>query len=399
MAERIVIPREGQGMESAVINEWFVKVGDEVSFGEELCEVESEKASFPIEAAVSGTVLAICFEAGETAPVLETIAVIGTPGEEFGHLLLGAVETANKEAEAENVVAEKSLPRQQQAAVPSPGKRRISPRANRLAEDRGVDIGAIAADPIRERDVIAYIEATRAPVAAAAIVEEGQPVQLTNMRRIIAEKMFTSVQSSAQFTVHSFADVTKVLQYHRKLKESTFITTRITLNDLFLFITARTLGEFRELNAHFDKERYAVFQDIHLGVAVDGSSGLLVPVIRNARSMRLEELARASASAIEKSRNGSIKPSDLEGGTFTVSNLGMMGVEHFTPILNYPEVAILGVGGIYPRPFRTDNGIEHIDCVGLSLTINHQAVDGATGAKFLQVFAKNAGDIDLLLAM
>ena len=392
MAERIVIPREGQGMESAVITEWFVEVGDKVSFGDGLCEAESEKASFPIEAAVSGTVLALCYEAGETAPVLETIAVIGNPGEEFDHLLPGAPQSETMEAKAEAVAKERSPEsRHEQRVEPSSDKRRISPRAKRLAQARGVDISAIAADPIRERDVVTYLEAGEAAGT--------QFVALTNRRRIIAEKMFTSVQSSAQFTVHSFADVTKVLQYHQKIKESSSVTTRITLNDLFLFITVRTLDEFGELNAHFDSNRYAVFEDVHLGVAVDTPSGLIVPVIKDARSLRLVELAQACAVVVGNSRNGNLKPSDLEGGTFTVSNLGPMGVEHFTPILNYPEVAILGVGGIYPRPFRTDNGIEHIDCVCLSLIINHQAVDGATGARFLQTFAKNAGDIDLLLAI
>lgn len=417
MAEKIVIPREGQGMVSAVITEWFVEVGDAVSFGDELCEVESEKASFPIEAAVAGTVLAICFDAGETAPVLETIAVIGTPGEDFGHLLSGATEAEVPDAGGS---ATREPPRQEQTAEPTPSKRRISPRAKRFAEAHGVDIGAIAADPIRERDVAAYVDEKKArtpstvaetagrlvPTAEGVFVAEStiggarsQSVPLTNMRRIIAEKIHTSVRSSAQFTLHSFADATKLLAYHRKIKESSLVGIRITLNDLFLFITARTLGDFHELNAHFDKQRYIVFESVNLGVAVDVPGGLLVPVIKNAQLLRLEELAQASADAIEKSRSGEIRPADLGSGTFTVSNLGPVGIEHFTPILNYPEVAILGIGGIYPRPIRTGKGVEHIDCVGLSLTVNHQVVDGAVGAKYLQAFAQNAAEIDLLLAM
>ncbi|MBT3271860.1 MAG: 2-oxo acid dehydrogenase subunit E2 [Spirochaetales bacterium] len=402
MAERIVIPREGQGMESAVINEWFVKPGDEVNFGDELCEVESEKASFPIEAAVSGTVLAICYETGDTAPVLETIAVIGKPGEDFEHLLPGAASRleTNTNAAAPDPQAPLGRSQQQQpTALKDSGKRRISPRAKRLAATHGIDIGEISADPIRERDVSAYIGKKITALDFGEKHDGLQTVPFTNVRRIIADKMFTSVQSSAQFTLHSFADVTTALKYHRLIKNSDTFTNRITLNDLFLFVTARTLSQYPELNAHFDQQRYVLSGSINLGMAVDVPGGLMVPVIKNAQSLRLEEMARASAAVIEQCKSGKIKPDELAGGTFTLSNLGPMGIEHFTPILNYPEVAILGVGGIFPRPFRIEEGIEYLDCVALSLTINHQVVDGATGAKFLQTFAENAANIDLLLAM
>ena len=408
MADRIVIPREGQGMESALITEWSVKVGDEVAFGEELCEVESEKAAFPIESAVTGTVLAICFEAGDTVPVLETIAVVGKPGDSFNHLLPGAIESTVTDAEiAEPVQVPK---REQQTAHPESERRRISPRAKRLAKTHRIDLDEISVDPIRERDVTACIDAKAIPTEGIGIggksTIEGfgadsvgsQRVPLTTLRSVIAERMFASVQSSAQFTLQSFADVTGALQYHRSIKENAHITTRITLNDLFLFVTAQTLSEHRALNAHFDRQRYVQFEPVHLGVAVDVPGGLMVPVIRNAQALSLEELARASAAAIKKCRNGDIKLSELEGGTFTVSNLGSMGIHHFTPILNYPEVAILGAGGISPRPIRTEAGIEHIDCVSLSLTINHQAVDGAIGAKFRQSFSENVASIDRLLA-
>jgi pyruvate dehydrogenase E2 component (dihydrolipoamide acetyltransferase) len=362
MAVKIVIPREGQEMESALIAEWFVKVGDTVSFGDELCEVESEKASFPIESPVAGTVLAVFYEKGDDAPVLETIAVIGKPGEDYEHLKPGAEKTAPGDVEEQKVEIPLSEPAEPSKSEQERSQRKkMSPKAKMLAKKRN----------------------------------KAKSNSLSGMRKTIAEKMLSSVQSSAQFTLYSFADATNLLEQYQNVKADSNRESKISLNDVIMFVTIKTLMDFTDLNAHFENMRYTKYDEIHLGFAVDVQEGLMVPVMKNAQSMNLDTLSEKAAVLIENCRSGNIRPEDLQGGTFTISNLGMFGIEKFSPILNYPEVAILGVGGIFPRPIRKEKEIDFIDCIELSLTLNHQIIDGVLGAKFLQTLAKNIKEIHL----
>ena len=359
MAVKIVIPREGQEMESALITQWFVKVGDAVSFGDELCEVESEKASFPIESPVAGTVLAVFYEENDDAPVLETIAVIGKPGEEYDHLKPGVEKQA-----PEDVAEQKAEPSATETPTPEPERsqrKKMSPKAKMLAKKR---------------------KKTEANV-------------LSGMRKTIAEKMLSSVQSSAQFTLHAFADATNLLEQYQRVKAESNRGPQVSLNDAIMFATIKTLIDCTDLNAHFEDMRYTKYDAINLGFAVGVPEGLMVPVLKNAQSMSLDTLSEQAAVLIEQCKSGNIRPDDLQGGTFTITNLGMFGIEKFSPILNYPEVAILGVGGIFPRPVRREGDIDFVDCIQFSLTLNHQIIDGVKGAEFLQALTKNIGAINL----
>ncbi len=362
MAVKIVIPREGQEMESALITEWFVKVGDAVSFGDELCEVESEKAAFPIESPVAGTVLALFYKEGDDAPVLETIAVIGKPGEADDHLKPGAEKIVSEDIAEQKAESSPSEPAEASTSEQERSQRKkMSPKAKMLAKKRN----------------------------------KTESDSLSGIRKTIAEKMLSSVQSTAQYTLHAFADATNLLEQYQQVKADSNGESQVSLNAAIMFVTIKTLMDFTDLNAHFEDMRYTKYDEIHLGFAVGVPEGLVVPVLNHAQSMNLETLSEQAAVLIEHCRSGNIRPEDLQGGTFTISNLGMFGIEKFSPILNYPEVAILGVGGIFPRPVRQEGDINFVDCIQLSLTLNHQVIDGVKGSEFLQMLAKNIRNINL----
>jgi pyruvate dehydrogenase E2 component (dihydrolipoamide acetyltransferase) len=209
-----------------------------------------------------------------------------------------------------------------------------------------------------------------------------------------------SLQTHAQYTLHALADARALLGLRKRFKESspTYGYQDITLNDLILFVVARTLPRFPELNAYWLKDAIQRFPDIHLGVAVDTPKGLLVPVIRNAQALSLVSLSREAKRLAQACTEGKISAEDLSGGTFTVTNLGNLGIQYFTPILNSPQVAILGVGTILPQPVMEGEEVKFHPHIGLSLTVDHQAVDGAPASRFLNALMEGIANVDLLLA-
>ena len=212
-----------------------------------------------------------------------------------------------------------------------------------------------------------------------------EPVK--GIRKLIAERMMQSLGNTAQFTLNSTFGATAVQTFRKQRREAAKESggPKITLNDLIAHALLETLKRHPSLNAHFLGERIARFEEVHLGVAVDTPRGLMVPVLRSACAKSLEEVSSGIKTMVESCIEGTILPDQLSGGTFTLTNLGMLGIDHFTPVINPPEAAILGVGGISLRPVRSKDGeISYAECITLSLTIDHQAVDGAPAARFLK---------------
>jgi len=220
---------------------------------------------------------------------------------------------------------------------------------------------------------------------------------ITGMRKVISEKMLASIQTTAQFTLHFYADATKVRDLRKRLKNSSLELNDVTINDIMLYVTAKSLAEFAEINAHFSEGVLQHFDQVNLGFAVDVKDGLMVPVLKDADKMSLKQISKTAKSIANDCRQGSIKPQDMAGGTFTVSNLGSLEIEMFTPILNVPEVGILGIGGINPRTIRRNGVVEFVDMIALSLTVNHQVIDGAVGARFSKLLKKNIENVDILV--
>ncbi len=327
----------------------------------------------------------------------------------------------------------------------------ISPRARHLAEDKGVSVAGIAGTGpggrIIERDIVAAlaqqpkltpvaermvaqgafalpegaagkkittrdlvpaaaadVPATSAPASTVMTQQTQGEIQvfpLKGVRKVIATRMLASLQTTAQLTLNAYADARALRTLRARLKASDerLGLRGVTINDLILFAVARTLLAFPEMNTHLKDDALHQFPYVNLGFAVDTPKGLMVPVVKNAHTHSLRALSAESVRLAKSAQDGTIKPDDLDGGTFTVTNLGGLGIDTFTPVLNPPQVGILGVGGIALRAIEVGDDIQHIPHIALSLTIDHRAVDGAPGARFLQAVARALADVDVLMAI
>jgi pyruvate dehydrogenase E2 component (dihydrolipoamide acetyltransferase) len=394
MATKVIMPSQGQSAEPVTLLGWKRTEGDRVTAGEVLCEVESDKATFEVEAPASGVLLKRLYSDGDLVPLLSTIGFIGESGEE-------------PDREDGKQTSDVTPPNPSVTAQPT-RKLRISPRARRLAEKEGVEIsrvtGSGSGGRIVERDIRAAMttpdSAAQKPLPPRQGEEAVREIPVSGIRKIIADRMAESLSSTAQLTLHSSADASAILSYRKQLKASPEETglSSITINDLILFAVSRILPRYPRLNSRFLGDRIAEHAGVHLGMAVDTERGLMVPVIEAAQTLTLRELSAKAAELRRDCTAGMITPDALQGGTFTVTNLGPLGVELFTPVLNIPEVAILGVGNIQPKPVMVDDRVRFVPHLGLSLTVNHQAVDGAPAASFLQSLAAGLARFELLLA-
>ena len=409
MATPVIMPRQGQSVESCIITEWVKKVGDTVNEGDVLFAYETDKAAFEEPAKVSGTLLAVFFHEDDDVPCLTNVAVIGNPGEDFLEFdpnggTAAAAEEAAPEVKQEEVTAE--------AVVTAKSANGVSPRAKAAAEKLGVDASQAAPTGphgrVIERDVIELAKSARtgtgiagrvtvedlaAPVEtvketqkAAAVVEaEYEDKKLSNIRKVIARSMHESLSNMAQLTHNSSFDATEIMAYRKKIKaaQEKLGVANITVNDIIIYAVSRTLKKHPDLNAHFLGDHMRYFKHVHVGFAVDTPRGLLVPTVFNADTKSLEEIAVEAKTLAAQAQSGSIDPAKLTGASFTISNLGNFGVEHFTPIINPPQTGILGVDCIIERVRTKDGQIEVYPAMGLSLTYDHRAVDGAPASRFL----------------
>ena len=424
MATIVQMPQMGVSDESALLAEWLVQEGEQVKVGQALFSQETGKSSFECLAEVEGTLLKQLIPAGEEVAVGTPVAVIGQPGEKFD-LPAGAAAAPAAEApkaEAPKAEAAAAPAPEAPAAAPAPAAQtgdhlNASPRAKNLAADLGVDITKAAATGpegrIIERDVktlaasgaAAQAPAAEAPKAAAPAAApkaayEDQPI--TRIRKVIAENMHSSLATMAQLTLSRTFDATAIIELRKRMKASEgYGLEKVTINDFILLAVARTLPDFPDINANFlDGKTMRRFTHAQLGCAVDTPRGLFVPVMPDADKMSLREISQWVKAKAAACKDGNISPAELSGGSFTVSNLGAQGIESFTPIINPPQTAILGVCGLTLRPRETADGeVEFYQAMGLSLTFDHRVVDGAPAAKFLKVLAERLENIEFLMAM
>ncbi|MCS6826904.1 MAG: 2-oxo acid dehydrogenase subunit E2 [Caldilinea sp.] len=461
MPTAVVMPKQGNTVESVMIVDWKKRVGETVEVGDVLCEVETDKATMEVPSPVAGVLLKTLYNVGDEVPVMTTIAWIGEVGE-------ATPDGEGQAARGEEVARPSTAPLEATSSAPAPTaelRPPISPRARRLAERKGVDAAALTGSGpggrIIERDVQAAVAAQPklTPVAKAMVAEGGYAVPaqgsgpggrvtskdlvraeeqksgragevlerippaevaqapvptaapsplapgeveiipVKGVRKVIAERMLQSLQTTAQLTIHASADARALQALRKRFKESpeAMGLRGITINDLVLFAVARTLPAYPGLNALFTGTEIHQYRSVHLGVAVDTPRGLMVPVIRAAETLSLRRLSAEAKRLAAACLESKITPDELTGGTFTVTNLGAFGVENFTPVLNPPQVAILGVCAIQPKAVEIDGAIQFIPHIGLSLTINHQVVDGAPAARFLQALGQAIATVDLLL--
>ena len=425
MAVPVIMPRQGNTVESCVINEFKKHPGDAVAVGDVLFTYETDKAAFEEEATVAGTLLANFFEEGDDVPCLWNVCVIGNPGDDFEQFRPtedGNPDLSAPAAEAAPAAVEAAPAAEIAEPAVQMGKIRISPRAKALAEKSKADLSQVVPTGpdgrVIERDVQALIDAGKIVVATvaaeaaapAAPVELGVPCDdsytepMTNIRKMIAKSMVASLSTMAQLTHNISYDATEVKAARAlyKAKGEAFGMDKISINDIIMYVVARTLTmpEHRALNANLvdDGKTMKYFRGVHLGMAVDTDRGLMVPTIFNADKMTLKELSDTAKKLAKECKEGKINPDYLQGASFTVSNIGVYGIESFTPVVNPPQTGILGVCAMKDA-FRMVNGqIEVYPSMNLSLSYDHRALDGSPASKFLKDLKTNLENYNLILA-
>lgn len=456
MATPVQMPKQGNSVEECLLVEWCVEENATVSEGDILCNIETDKASFEVPAPASGTVLTQFFGAGELVPVLTNITVIGDPGEETAEFkpdVEGGGPASGPGEGAAPTPAPAAAPAPAGPAGPAAAAASVdapaSPRARKLAASTGINLATVPGTGpngrITSRDVQAAADARgpMTPAARAAALATGQvagagtgvgghvrvqdlqaapavgaapaaavaadlttpptEVPYRGIRKIIGDRMLSSLMNHAQMTMNLSADATSLMA-HRKTFKATgqaLGLPNITIGDMVAYVVTQVLAKTPELNAIFERSSETLLQyhQVHLAVAVDTPRGLMVPVIANAHALNLAQLSMQIADYAGQCRQGAINPDLLQGGTFTITNLGALGIQSFTPVLNSPQVAILGVCGIEQKPVPdSKGGYRFQPTMGLSLTIDHQVVDGAPAARFLKAVAAGIADFSTLTA-
>ena len=432
MAIAVIMPRQGQSVETCVITQWHKAKGDQINEGDILFSYETDKAAFDGEANGSGTLLELFFDEGDEVPVLINIAVIGQTGDNYDDLIPEQAkrpsvkeavpsQTAPSPGTAAPLSATRSEPAGQAATDDTEGRLRVSPLARRIAKEYEIELtGILGSGPlgrIIERDVKAAMQEGKQNATVAQLSTESKQTQvqavaqtspgtktpaseshaegsytdkkLSNIRKIIAYRMHASLQNSAQLTHHISADARKLLSIRKAVKAQAGNpgTVDITINDMVCFAVVKALKKHPQANAHFLDTQIRTFNKVHLGIAVDTERGLMVPALKDADELNLAGLAIRLKALANECKQGSIDPQllDSEEASFTISNLGAFGIELFTPVLNLPQVGILGVNTISYKPADIGEGtIGFIPVIGLSLTYDHRAIDGAPASRFLK---------------
>lgn len=419
MAHPILMPRPGQMTEECTLLTWLKEEGDAVKRGDVLFEIETDKAVMEVEAFDEGVLLRRLVEAGETVPVNAVCAYIGEPGEEVPEMP-PTVASAPMERSAPVPMAQReassATPELAATAVPeaadvgTPG--RASPRARRLARAAGIELTAVRGTGpdgrIVERDIRVAMEASAepesvaaphaAPTRAAAAVsdaDEELPQPLSRMRRVIAERMSVSAGTIPQFTVTVAVDVTRLVALRERFKEE---GRALTVTDFIVLGAAQSLVEMPLVNSRTDGTQLWMRRRVHVGLAVAVPDGLVVVVLRDADHLTLDEIRRRLADLTNDARAGRLSPDAMRGSTFTISNLGMHGVEHFTAIINPGESAILAVGHATRTPVAVGEGIAIRSIMRLTLSADHRLIDGEMAARFLDDLRRRLEDPEQLAA-
>lgn len=429
MAEKIIMPKTGMAMEEGVILEWFIKEGDKVSQGDIVAEIETDKSTMELESDYDGTILKILYPDGTTVPVVKTIAWVGTPGEELPEEEEAPAATAPVE-EAKPAAAAPAAAQTAASAAPASAKTEMvgdrvkaTPAARRVAGEKNVNLADIEPSgkhgEVREADVMSAPAVTATPLAARIAAEQGislsdvpgsghagkvfkadlsalagmsaavaddfvpnyqdELVELTKIQKITGSRMLQSHTEIPVVTENAKADVTELLAMRKSLNES--LDAKISINDFVMLATARMLRLNPRMNSSLVEGGKLLYKGrINLGMAVATPKGLLVPVIKDADMYSITGMSAAAKDLSMKGRDGKLQMDEMEGGTFTVSNVGMFGVTSFTPIINQPEAGILGVCAIEDKLAMVDGEVVVRKEMGLSLTFDHRVVDGAEAA-------------------
>lgn len=423
MAEIVRMPKLSDTMTDGVVAAWHKKIGDKVASGELLAEIETDKATMEFESFQDGYLLYIGVEKGQTAPVDSILAILGEKGEDITGLLeaeKGAAgkksapatgkevktEESTKEEPVKATVAQQS-PAKTPASTPSPsittgvsadGRPKASPLAKKIAREKGINIlnvkGTGDGGRIIKRDIEFYSPYGGAAPAFSA-EENFTEVAVSQMRKTIARRLAESKFSAPHFYLTIEIDMDDTVKARQTI--NTIAPTKISFNDIVIKAAAASLRQHPKVNSSWLEDKIRYNEHIHIGVAIAVEEGLLVPVVRFADGKTLSQIAGEVKEYGQKAKDKKLQPSDWEGNTFTISNLGMFGIEEFTAIINPPDACIMAVGGIKQTPIVKNGQIVPGNVMKVTLSCDHRVVDGATGAAFLQTFKQLLENPVLLL--
>lgn len=457
MATAIVMPKAGNSVEECLLSKWRIKVGDVIAEKDIICDIETDKSAIEVEASAGGTVLALFGSEGDLIPVLQTIVVVGNPGEDFSALVPGGAAEAAPAAAPAPAVAEavvEAAPAAAAAPVAAAAGENapMSPRARKFVAEHPFAVpkiaGSGAGGRIIEADVeAAYRTSPKLSSAAAAMLADGvvapsagtgpggmilasdmgkpsaasvpvaevavAPVAaavpasadvvtekpFTQIRKIIAKRLHESLSTMAQYTLNAEADVSGLLALRAKIKDNgeKLGLANINIGDMVMYAVIKALQKHPEINGEFADNVVKLHSSVNMAFACDTPRGLMVPVLHNSQNMSLAEMSKTVKSLAKQANDGNLNPDLMAGGTFTVSNLGTFGITTFTPVATAPQLAILGVGKTLLRPVRTKSGeIVYKDYMQFSLTLNHMVIDGAPGARFLQTLTDIIENFELV---
>jgi pyruvate dehydrogenase E2 component (dihydrolipoamide acetyltransferase) len=400
----VVMPKLGLTMEEGLIVEWKVKEGDEVKKGDILFVLETEKVTYDVEAPEDGVLGKIVVQEQETVPVGAVVAYLLKPGESASDIAGAAVEKPHTEASTQEVYAEESASQTPQP-MSSDTRVKATPLAKKIAREYNISIdtitgsgpgGRIIREDVEKAKELASKEVaaapaptpaqTQTPAAPAGALQEGELVKFTGMRRAIAKNMMASKTQAALAYMTNGVDATKIQELRATLLP--YIEknhgVRITITDIMMKITAAAIREHPVLNTRWTDNGVLYLEDVHMGMAMALGDGLIVPVIRNINKKSFGQIAKDRVSMIKKGKEGTYTPDDIKGGTFTLSAMGMFGLEHFTAIVNQPENAILAVAAIIDKPVAVNGEVIIRPMMNVSLTYDHRTVDGAEAGKFMR---------------
>ncbi|HEU4766547.1 MAG TPA: pyruvate dehydrogenase complex dihydrolipoamide acetyltransferase [Pyrinomonadaceae bacterium] len=396
MASKVIMPKLSPTMEEGQIARWLKKEGDKVSMGEPLAEIDTDKATMEMQALANGVLRKILINEGESAPLGQLIAVIGEPNEDIASVLAEA--PAKKEAAPPPPKEEpKPEPKEEPVATPAApqvvrsdsGRLIVSPLAARMATDSGLDLRSIKGSGpngrIIKRDVEAAMSQPKAAAAATGSGYRDEPA--TQIRQTIAKRLVTSLGPIPHFFLTVDIEMDRAAEMRESIK-ALDPDLKISINDIIIKVAAAALMQHPQVNASYQEKVVRYYEHADIGVAVAIEDGLITPVVRAADQKSLSQIAGEVRELAERARSKKLKPEEYTGATFSISNLGMFGIDEFTAVINPPEGAILAIGAMTAKPVARDNQLVIRQMMRVTMSCDHRVIDGATGAKFLQTFKK-----------
>ena len=420
MAKEVIMPKLSPTMEEGQLSRWLKKEGDTVAMGEPLAEVDTDKATMEMQALASGVLRKILIKEGESAPLGQTIAIVGEPDEDISALLEKSA-TVPPSAEATKPIPPPDVPGVKQPAPLAGGNGRegevveaetsgrliVSPLAARMAAEAGIDLRSLSGSGPGGRIVKRDIEAAIARPATTKVeppprrLRAVQPLQqpavagaspfrdepISEIRKVIARRLVTSIGPVPHFFLTTEIEMDRAVEMRRNINELDS-ELKISVNDIIVKVAAAALIQHGDVNASFQEKVIRYYERADVGVAVAIEDGLITPVVRSADQKSLSEIAREVRDLAERARHRKLKPEEYTGASFSISNLGMFGIDEFTAVINPPEGAILAAGAVTPKPVVHGNEIVVRQMMRVTMSCDHRVIDGATGAKFLRTFKK-----------